>query len=199
MIKNITYTNKQAFQNDEDIAENQKVTDQNMNEIKDVVNTNAKELNDVKEKVEVGIKSAFNYKGTVNTYSDLETLTASNGDIYTVSNENKNYVFNGKNWLEYNSNFNITQLQNIEDRLDALPINLYSEHISLSQDIIANTNYEIHKYILGNNSLSIFWEGIKLIKDVNYIEVDETHIQFKDWDIPASSNLEIIIKEAKNE
>ena len=196
MIKNINYANKQAFQNDEDIPENQKVTDQNMNEIKEVVNTNAKELNDVKEKVEVGIKSAFNYKGTVNTYSDLETLTASNGDIYTVSNENKNYIFNGENWIEYNSNFNIDELNNIKEEIASLPIKTYVEHIIVSTEIAANTNYLIHNYTVGNNSLSIFWEGCKLIKEENYIEVDSTHIQFKDWNVPAGSNLEVVVKEA---
>lgn len=44
MIKKINYANKQAFQNNDEIPENQKVTDTNMNDIKDVVNSNAEEL-----------------------------------------------------------------------------------------------------------------------------------------------------------
>lgn len=66
--------------------------------------------------------------------------------------------------------------------------------ITTNSKINQNTNYEILEYTLGNNSLSIFFEGEKLIKDINYIEVDTTHIQFKDWDVPTGSNLEIIVK-----
>lgn len=57
-----------------------------------------------------------------------------------------------------------------------------------------NTNYEVPSYKLGTNSLSIYFEGSKLIKDLNYIEIDTTHIQFKDWEVPVGSNLEIITR-----
>lgn len=199
MINKINYPNKQAFQNNDEIPENQKVTDLNMNEIKEVINDNADELSNLQEKVDVGLKAAFTYKGSVSTYSDLAELQATNGDIYTVTDENKNYVYNGNEWIEYNSNFNVTQLDEIEEKLDNLPIKTYIKHIATTEVISANTNYEIPKYTLGNNSLAIFYEGCKLIKDDNYIEVDETHIQFKDWDVPDGSNLEIVIKEANNE
>lgn len=66
--------------------------------------------------------------------------------------------------------------------------------IKTVSEIPQNENYEIPKYTLENNSLSIYFEGTKLIKDENYIEVDSTHIQFKDWNVPQGSNLEIIIK-----
>lgn len=57
-----------------------------------------------------------------------------------------------------------------------------------------NTNYEVPTYEVGTNSLSIYFEGSKLIKDLNYIEIDTTHIQFKDWNVPVGSNLEIITR-----
>lgn len=63
-----------------------------------------------------------------------------------------------------------------------------------TEEIVKNTNYTVPQYTLGNGSLSVFFEGCKLIKDVNYIEVDSTHIQFKDWDVPTESNLEFIIR-----
>lgn len=44
MIKKIEYENKEGLQNDEDIPNKNKVTDDDMNEIKDVVNSNADEL-----------------------------------------------------------------------------------------------------------------------------------------------------------
>lgn len=44
MISKIQYKDKQSIQNDENVAEENKVTDLNMNEIKQVVNDNAEEL-----------------------------------------------------------------------------------------------------------------------------------------------------------
>lgn len=57
-----------------------------------------------------------------------------------------------------------------------------------------NTNYEVPTYEVGTNSLSVYFEGSKLIKDLNYIEIDTTHIQFKDWEVLVGSNLEIITR-----
>lgn len=65
---------------------------------------------------------------------------------------------------------------------------------TVETEIEQNTNYEVPTYEVGTNSLSIYFEGNKLIKDINYIEVDSTHIKFKDWNVPADSNLEIIIR-----
>lgn len=65
---------------------------------------------------------------------------------------------------------------------------------TVETEIEQNTNYEVPAYEVGTNSLSIYFEGSKLIKNVNYIEVDSTHVQFKDWDVPVDSNLEIIIR-----
>ena len=67
-------------------------------------------------------------------------------------------------------------------------------NITVETEIKQNTNYKVPAYGVGTNSLLIYFEGNKLIKDINYIEVDSTHIQFKDWDVPVDSNLEIIIR-----
>ena len=199
MIDKIGYQNKQAFQNDEDIPENQKVTDLDMNEIKKVVNNNAEELNSTNEKVALGFKSAFTYKGTVDTYADLASIEALNGDIYTVNDEGKNYVYNGQNWIEYNVNINITSIQEevneLNNKINAIKtIKFESSIITTANEISQNTDYEVPQYSLNTDSLSIYFEGNKLIKNVNYIEVDTTHIQFKDWNVPAESSLEIIIR-----
>ena len=66
--------------------------------------------------------------------------------------------------------------------------------ILTTQEITQNTNYTVPQYTLGNNSLSVFFEGSKLIKDVHYQEVSTTQIKFLDWDVPESSNLEFIIR-----
>lgn len=65
---------------------------------------------------------------------------------------------------------------------------------TIATEIKQNTNYEVPAYEVGTNSLAIYFEGSKLIKNVNYIEIDSTHIQFKDWNVPVDSNLEILIR-----
>ena len=87
MIKNINYANKQAFQNDEDIPENQKVTDQNMNEIKEIVNNNAKELDSTQKKITTVINAPLKYKGSVEQFSDLEKLENVNNKSVSASSE----------------------------------------------------------------------------------------------------------------
>ena len=200
MIKNINYANKQAFQNDEDIPENQKVTDQNMNEIKEIVNNNAKELDSTQKKITTVINAPLKYKGSVEQFSDLEKLeNVNNGDIYSVTTENKNYIYAEDEWTEYTPQIDLTeinaQIQNLQTQINNIPT-ITSQITSLvtEEEIQQNTNYEVPKYVLGDNSIEIYFEGCKLIKDINYIEADVTHIQFKDWNVPVDSNLEIIIR-----
>ena len=177
MIDKILYQNKQAFQNDEDIPTHQKVTDLDMNEIKKVVNNNAEELNSTNEKVALGFKSAFTYKGSVNTYTDLEDIVAINGDIYTVNDEGKNYAYNGTNWIEYNVNINISEIESeieeLSNKVNSIKkIIVETTSRVVETEIQQNTNYEVPTYAVGTNSLFVYLEGCKLIKDENYIEVD---------------------------
>ena len=182
MIKNINYANKQAFQNDEDIPENQKVTDQNMNEIKEIVNNNAKELDSTQKKITTVINAPLKYKGSVEQFSDLEKLeNVNNGDIYSVTTENKNYIYAEDEWVEYTPEIDLTeinaQIQNLQTQINNIPT-ITSQITSLvtEEEIQQNTNYEVPKYVLGDNSIEIYFEGCKLIKDINYIEADVTHI-----------------------
>ena len=66
--------------------------------------------------------------------------------------------------------------------------------ILTKQEIAQNTNYTVPQYTLNNNSLSVYFEGSKLIKDIHYQEVSTTQIKFLDWDVPEGSNLEFIIR-----
>lgn len=59
---------------------------------------------------------------------------------------------------------------------------------TITEVIPQNTNYTVPMY----TKIKIRYEGCDLIKDINYIEVDSTHIQFKDWDVPIGSNIEIL-------
>lgn len=99
------------------------------------------------------------------------------------------------NAQEGNSNAEVImargKYETLRERLDSL------DHMNFTmqtdQEIIKNTNFELpHAYILGGQGLTVIYEGCKLIKDINYTEVDETHIKF-DWNIPAETNFEFII------
>lgn len=199
MIKNINYANKQAFQNDEDLPENQKVTDQNMNEIKEIVNNNAKELDSTQKKITTVINAPLKYKGSVEQFSDLEKLeNVNNGDIYSVTSENKNYVYAVDEWTEYTPEIDISELEEQTQELNKKVTKLENitrqvTSVVTEEEIPQNTNYTVPEYVLGNNSLEVYFEGCKLIKDLNYIEVNTTTIQFKNWDVPENSNLEFII------
>lgn len=82
---------------------------------------------------------------------------------------------------------------NIEEAINK-SLEKNSTKITVEEEIKQNINYEVPAYIVGTNSLSIYFEGSKLIKDLNYIEIDTTNIQFKDWNVPVGSNLEIITR-----
>ena len=198
MIKKINYANKQAFQNNDEIPENQKVTDTNMNDIKDVVNSNAEELDKTQKKITTVTSAPLTYKGSVTQFSDLQELeNVHNGDIYSVTSENKNYVYAVDEWTEYTPEIDISELEEQTQELNKKVTKL--ENITrqvtsvVTEEIPQNTNYTVPEYVLGNNSLEVYFEGCKLIKDLNYIEVNTTTIQFKNWDVPENSNLEFII------
>lgn len=207
MAEKIQYGNKAPYQTLPDIPEQNKTTAENMNEIKKVVNNNATELDNTKDKVEeldqkmnIVVAPALTYRGSVTNYSDLSTIeNPKNGDIYSVSSENKNYAYGDEGWTEYTPQIDLTeinaQIQNLQTQINNIPT-ITSQITSLvtEEEIQQNTNYEVPKYVLGDNSLEIYFEGCKLIKDINYIEADKTHIQFKDWDVPIGSNIEIIIR-----
>ena len=69
MVKTIEYENKEALQNDESVANKNKVTDGDINEIKDVVNNNAEALKLINSQIPTGQASGENI--TLNDSSDL--------------------------------------------------------------------------------------------------------------------------------
>lgn len=93
-ITKITYENKEAIQNDTSVANKSKVTDADMNEIKQVVNGNADELNTAKDDIEdlqsgQGTASA-DITSLKNRVSTLETDNTKNkSDINTLKSDNQ--------------------------------------------------------------------------------------------------------------
>lgn len=72
-VSKIQYQNKTAIQNDEDIPRQNKVTDEDMNEIKNVVNNNADELQELQNK-------------EVNNSTDIEQLKRNTLELQTNVN-----------------------------------------------------------------------------------------------------------------
>lgn len=72
-VQKINYENKEAIQNDTDIANKNKVTDADMNEIKTVVNNNANELQELQNK-------------EVNNSTDIEQLKRNTLELQTNVN-----------------------------------------------------------------------------------------------------------------
>lgn len=76
------------------------------------------------------------------------------------------------------------------DLLNDTQADIYTKKqtVTTSEVIPRNTDYTVPMH----TKIKIRYEGCDLIKDINYIEVDNTHIQFKDWDVPVGSNIEIL-------
>ncbi len=52
------------------------------------------------------------FKGTVQTLADLQALTnIKSGYIYRVDDENKNYIYNGTDWVIYSDNVDLSAYQ----------------------------------------------------------------------------------------
>lgn len=74
--------------------------------------------------------------------------------------------------------------------------------ITTTEEIAENTDYTIPlNYIVGDNSLEIYYMGEKLVKDEHYIEVGEEGevsniIQFYDWGqaVPVDRLIEFIVR-----
>lgn len=92
-----------------------------------------------------------------------------------------------------------SMLNEMEDNIET-SINGKKILVETTSVIIQNTNYAVpQKYVVSKNDMWIYFEGVLLIKDENYIEVgveeaESTLIQFKDWDVPAESKLEFLYK-----
>lgn len=178
MVNIIKYEDKSPYQTLPEIPNENKTTAENMNEIKTVVNGNAKELDNTKDNVEELIKKmnvivapALVYKGSVHTYSELEAIeNAKNGDIYSVTNENKNYVYSDNDWIEYTPIIDFTEINTqIQNIIDTLP--------SKIDNAILEDNKK--KYPVGKIIMST--EGIN----------PATYLEFGDWELWGSGRVPV--------
>ena len=117
MANKITYTDKIAIQNDTTVPDESKVTDDNMNEIKQVVNNNADEVAEIQKNIE----DLQGGQGTADT--DIASLKNRVNTLETDNTKNKSDINILKNDNETNK-FNIEELQedNIQNKTDITDI-----------------------------------------------------------------------------
>ena len=148
-VSKIQYQNKTAIQNDEDIPRQNKVTDEDMNEIKNVVNNNADELNTAKENVE----NLQEGQGTANTditnlKSRVFTLEADNtknkSDIEDLQKDNETNQSNIGKIQQKTKQIeeNISDIQQEQKTQNTEIENLQTEVQELNEDIKANAIIE---------------------------------------------------------
>lgn len=153
MIKKISYDNKSAIQNDEDIPTKNKVTDEDMNEIKNVVNNNADELTTAKGTIE----DLQEEQGTSNAditslktrVSTLETDNTKNkSDINALNSDNKTNKSNIATMQEQ-----ISDIQQEQQTQNANIEKLKQEDIDIKEELEKTkkefNDYAIHGQVSG--------------------------------------------------
>lgn len=131
MLKKIEYENKIAIQNDESIPTKGKVTDDDMNEIKEVVNNNADELENKQPKEEGKGLSEENF--TTQLKQKLEDLKNFDDTVILQKIENLTKEQTEQNSkisiLEEDSNINKTKVEKLEtsDKLQTDDIKLLQQ------------------------------------------------------------------------
>lgn len=84
----------------------QSILFQDINNGIDNLNNDVEDLDNRLEEAISEFSTPLKYKGQVQTFNDLPA-NPENGDIYSVVDENKNYVWNGTEWIEYSQTIDI--------------------------------------------------------------------------------------------
>ncbi len=164
------------------------------------------DLNLYSEKMAEAIKTQIDkfgnpiiFKGSVDTMEELNNLTdIEAGNIYRVTNENKNYIYNGTSWTEYSDNVDINILE--------LKSHKYTLKITTTTSNGAELTLPCY-YKVGQDVLDVYIEDERLIKssdeagtDGHYVEVGEADsISNKikittDWAVEAGMTFEFVVR-----
>lgn len=152
--------------------------------------------NEYKTKIDT-LQNIYKFKGSVNTLTELNLIEGQKiGDVYNVITENKDYAWTGSTWVILGS---ATNVDNLATKAE---IKIQTAKVTTSTTIAENTNYTIPlNYRVGDNSLEVYYQGTKLIKNEHYIEVgtegDTSNIiQFYNWgqSVPAERLIEFHVK-----
>lgn len=144
------------------------------------------------------------FKGTVDTIEELNTLTnIEAGNIYSVINENKNYIYNGTSWVEYSDNIDINILEKKQHKY----------YLSITTAVAAGGTVTLPSYYkVGQGVLDVFLNGERLSlssddagTDGHYREVGDTDSisnQIKittDWSLEVGDYLDLVVRGEYNE
>lgn len=135
--------------------------------------------------------------GSVATYNDLDNITNRNvGDIWNVIDEDRDYCWNGLQWYLLGDTIDLGAYETKEES------KLHSYIITTETTIAENTDYTIPcSYKVGEDVLTIYYMGERLIKDVHYKEVGNegtinNKIQFYNWGqaVPTGRTIEFCVR-----
>lgn len=113
-------------------------------------------------------------------------------DLILAFENNSNVVIHISEGLIY-----VTQ-DELDKRLNALENKIYT--VTPTQTISKNTDYQTPAtYEVGSENMELYWEGVLLVKNINYKEIGESGqtsstIQFIDWDVDTGETLVFKIK-----
>lgn len=186
MIKQIEYENKQAIQNDDSIANKNKVTAEDMNEIKNVVNQNAKELETLQEdnqgnetaigtlQNDISLIKQNNSEQDKSIQSNTSKIEAINKSIEAINKKNTeqdtNIQKNAKDIETNQNNIKALQVKNAEvkaenERLrsDIESISLLGEAEGESIDLDDSSRARFKKFGVGGNHSQETREGYNIL------------------------------------
>lgn len=186
MIKQIEYENKQAIQNDDSIANKNKVTAEDMNEIKNVVNQNAKELETLQEdnqgnetaigtlQNDISLIKQNNSEQDKSIQSNTSKIEAINKSIEAINKKNTeqdtNIQKNAKNIEVNQNNIKALQVENTEvkaenERLrsDIESISLLGEAEGESIDLDDSSGARFKKFGVSGNHSQETREGYNIL------------------------------------
>lgn len=186
MIKQIEYENKQAIQNDDSIANKNKVTAEDMNEIKNVVNQNAKELETLQEdnqgnetaigtlQNDISLIKQNNSEQDKSIQSNTSKIEAINKSIEAINKKNTeqdtNLQKNAKDIEANQNNIKALQVENAEvkaenERLrsDIESISLLGEAEGESIDLDDSSGARFKKFGVGGNHSQETREGYNIL------------------------------------
>jgi len=157
MIKKITYEDKVSIQNDENIARKNKVTDEDMNEIKEVVNCNAQDFEIAKTDIS-NIKSEQTMQNTKIT--DLETDNTTNKEDISNLKESVETLETDKTEKEKIISDLKEENERLKEDLKGLPKGQASGE---SIDLNDSAEMRMLEFEIGGNSRQETREGYNLL------------------------------------
>lgn len=160
-----------------------------------------------KKKID-SMQRLYKYKGSLDTYSQLETkIDNIVGDVWNILEDNNNYCWDGIQWVELGINIDLGEYatnNSVDEEINNInkDFSIHRYILTTTEEIEENTDYEIPcNYKVGQDTLDIYYMGERLIKGTHYLEIGENNsvsntIQFYNWgqSVPIDRTIEFIVR-----